>query len=203
MHLQPDELIDLAEGTRAESSAPHLITCAVCRAELDDVKAVMTSAARVDVPEPSPLFWAHLSRRVGEAVAAEGSPRSAWWSTIVGDGPAVRVRPRGFRPRLFAAVAFAAIVLAVVFSARDRFAVRESIVATTAVTGESMPEPQAGDDPSLVLVAELTSEMDLDGVAEAGLTPQGSAEHAVTHMDGGELRELQKLLQVELASVGA
>ena len=24
MHLQPDELIDLAEGTRAESSAPHL-----------------------------------------------------------------------------------------------------------------------------------------------------------------------------------
>ena len=58
-----------------------------------------------------------------------------------------------------------------------------------------MPDPQLDDtDPSLVLVAELTSEMDLDGATEAGLAPQGSAEHAVTHMDRAELRELRQLL---------
>ena len=32
-----------------------------------------------DVPEPSPLFWDHLSARVHDAVAAEGGARVAWW----------------------------------------------------------------------------------------------------------------------------
>ena len=32
----------------------------------------MSAAAEVEVPEPSPLFWKHLSERVREAVAAEG-----------------------------------------------------------------------------------------------------------------------------------
>ena len=54
-----------------------------------------------------------------------------------------------------------------------------------------------------MLVAELTSEMDLDGATEAGLAPQGSAEHAVTHMDRGELRKLRQLLKEALANPGA
>ncbi len=44
--------------------------------------------------------------------------------------------------------------------------------------------------------------MDLDAAREAGLAGGGSAEHAVTHMDGGELRELRRLLQEELARSG-
>lgn len=32
-----------------------------------------------DVPEPSPLFWNHLSARVRDAVAVEPIPRS-WWT---------------------------------------------------------------------------------------------------------------------------
>ena len=31
------------------------------------------------MPEPSPLFWDHLSSRVHDAVAAEGQPRAPWW----------------------------------------------------------------------------------------------------------------------------
>ena len=59
MHLRPDELVDLAEGTRAESAAPHLAECAVCRLQLGDLKAMISAAAEVDVPEPSPFFWDH------------------------------------------------------------------------------------------------------------------------------------------------
>ncbi|HMJ87729.1 MAG TPA: hypothetical protein VK504_31355, partial [Vicinamibacterales bacterium] len=80
MHLQPDELIDLAEGTRAESSATHLAECAVCRLQLEELKAMLSTAADVDVPEPSPLFWDHFSARVRQAVDAEGAPRRSFWT---------------------------------------------------------------------------------------------------------------------------
>jgi hypothetical protein len=194
MHLQPDELIDLAEGARAESSAPHLAACAVCRRQLDELKQAMAIAVDVDVPDPSPLFWDHLSRRVSEAVAADAS-RPVWWPTL--DGPRLRMLVPALAGML------AAVLVAVVIQLR---APREVGTSTSeeavAMARDVMPEPQAGDDPSLVLVAELTSEMDLDGAAEAGLAPRGSAEHAVTHMDGAELRELQRLLRQEMAISG-
>jgi hypothetical protein len=63
--------------------------------------------------------------------------------------------------------------------------------------------PSAGDDTALNLVAELSSDMDFDAAREAGLAVGGGAEHAVTHMDSSELRELRRLLQEELARSGA
>src|SRR5437016_6144544 len=190
MHLRPDELVDLAEGAGAESSVRHLATCEACRTELETLKTAMALAVDVDVPEPSPLFWDHLSRRVSESVAAEGSPRPVWWSWLA---------PAGW-------AACAAIIIALAVNARDA-RIRHDVRATTASTSivsDAMPDPQLDDtDPSLVLVAELTSEMDLDGATEAGLAPQGSAEHAVTHMDRAELRELRQLLKEALANSGA
>jgi hypothetical protein len=49
-----------------------------------------------------------------------------------------------------------------------------------------------------MLVASLTSAMDLDAASDAGLAPSGAAEHAVTHMLDSELRELQRLLKEEM-----
>ena len=34
-HLPPDLLIDIAEGTRPESSASHLVECGECRGGID------------------------------------------------------------------------------------------------------------------------------------------------------------------------
>jgi hypothetical protein len=171
MHLKPDELVDLAEGAGAESSARHLASCDACRTELQTLKTAMALAADVDVPEPSPLFW-------------------DWWSWLT---PA-------------AGVACAAVIIAFAVNVRDA-RIRHDLSAPTAsisIVSDAMPDPQLDDtDPSLVLVAELTSEMDLDGATEAGLAPQGSAEHAVTHMDRAELRELRQLLKEALANSGA
>src|SRR5438105_8300401 len=80
-HLQSQELIDLAEGARPESSAVHLQACDECRRRLTDLRAAMSAAATVDVPEPSPLFWDHFSARVHRAIEAERespAPQFGW-----------------------------------------------------------------------------------------------------------------------------
>ena len=78
-HLTEGELLDLAEGAQPEPSAGHLASCEACRRQLMDLRSAMTAAAAVDVPEPSPLFWEHLSARVREAVEAEGRSSGAGW----------------------------------------------------------------------------------------------------------------------------
>jgi hypothetical protein len=192
MHLQPDELVDLAEGTRAESSAPHLAECGACRHQLADLKAMMSAAADVEVPEPSPLFWDHLSLRVRNAVAAEGAPRRPFWAwTRV----AIPV----------AAAAMAALLVAVTSNTSrvtPPLPVSLAPVAPVALV-DLLSDPQSAGDTALTLVAELSSDMDFDAAREAGLAPRGSAEHAVTHLNGAELRELRRLLQEELAHSGA
>ena len=60
----------------------------------------------------------------------------------------------------------------------------------------------AADDLSLRVVSDL-SDMDLDAASDAGLASDGSAEHAVVHLTGSELRELRRLLQTELSGRGA
>ena len=193
MHLQPDELVDLAEGTRTESSVPHLAACEACRHQLAELKAMMSAAADVAVPEPSPLFWDHFSARVREAVAAEGVPRRSFWSW-----------PRLAMP--VAAAAMAGVILAVaLYTGPETRPDLPAVAPTPAVASiDLLSDPQSpDDDTALTLVAALSSDMDLDGAREAGLAGGGSAEHAVTHLDGGELRELRRLLQEELARSGA
>src|SRR5215470_2449246 len=83
MHLAPEDLVDLAEGARPESTAPHLASCEACRAQLAELRAMMAAAVDADVPEPSPLFWDQLTRRVHDAVEADAQPKSAIASRLV------------------------------------------------------------------------------------------------------------------------
>src|SRR5215475_12379965 len=78
MHLTSEELLDLAEGTRSESSAPHLAQCDKCRHQLNELREVMATL-NVDIPEPSPLFWDHFSARVSEAVASDAKTARSWF----------------------------------------------------------------------------------------------------------------------------
>jgi hypothetical protein len=78
MHLTSEELLDLAEGTRSESSAPHLLKCDRCRQQLNELRDVLATL-QVDVPEPSPLFWDHFSARISEAVASDPKSSRSWF----------------------------------------------------------------------------------------------------------------------------
>lgn len=218
MHLNREELVDLAEGARPESAAPHLAACDACRAQLRDLRAMLSAAQEVDVPEPSPLFWDHLSARVSDAVAAD-----AWLkpSRDVQSWGERLMAARGRRRRgtttgwyAFATVA-AAVLIAAALNSRvlapapalppaSMTVVAPAPGSTQAEAGpELLADVAPESDPSLTLVASLTDEVDLNTAREAGLAPRDSAEHAVTHMSDGELRELGRLLKEELARAGA
>ena len=73
-HLSSQELVALAEGGLSADRAAHLDACDRCRDEANDLRAVMSGVQEAEVPEPSPLFWEHLSRRVSDAVASSDTP---------------------------------------------------------------------------------------------------------------------------------
>jgi len=205
MHLKPEELVDLAEGTRAEASVRHLAVCEQCRRELDDLRATLRSMTPEIVPEPSPLFWDHLQARVRVAVAAEGEPSRIPALTWLLQRPPVLVP--------FTAFAAVALVVLVVGPGLWRKALPpvpdapRTVAETTSSAGSELPgssrlellnDSLVDDDPSLRLVADLTASMDASDVRDAGLAGRGSAEHAVTHLNASELQELQRLLAQEL-----
>jgi hypothetical protein len=205
MHLNADELIDLAEGTRPEASAPHLAGCDGCREQLVELRAMMSAIASRSqaVPEPSPLFWDRLSERVRLEVAAEHEPRVGWL-----DAAAWR---RLLLPLSGAAIA--SLVIAVFISSRllapqapppsAAYAAPAPPIVAESASADRLGDAASGDDESLTLVASLAEHLDLDDADEAGLAPGGSAEHAVTHLSDDDLRELRRVLKEELARWGA
>ena len=224
MHLNAEQFVDIADGTRPESSAPHLTVCEPCRAQLCELRAMMAAAKDVNVPEPSPLFWDHLSSRVSEAVAAEaGDARlkrsrsllngSRFFGDVLaalGGARSVYGARAVFGARAFqASVAIAAaLLIAVALRSRAPSPVPAVVLPAVSVADagavlELLSDVGPDNDASLTLVASLTDDVDMDTAREAGLAPRGSAEHAVTHMSDGELRELRRLLNEELARSGA
>jgi hypothetical protein len=209
MHLNAEALVDIAEGTRPESAAPHLAACERCRAQVRELRAMMSAVQDVDVPEPSPLFWDQLSSRVSAAVEGDADAR-------LQPSRYVWLKPsrHGVWPALGAVAA--CLLIAVALGSRvlapapvlpplpSGVTVRPPVAAADASIGpELIRDVTSDDDASLTVVASLTDGVDMETAREAGLAPRGSAEHAVTHMSEGELRELGRLLQEELTRSGA
>jgi hypothetical protein len=76
-HLTPEELIDSRERQLPPARQAHADACAICRAELAQLDEMLRDVAAVDVPEPSPLFWDHLSARIRERIDHEPPPAPA------------------------------------------------------------------------------------------------------------------------------
>jgi hypothetical protein len=195
-HLTSEQLIDLAESGRAASSTPHLQSCETCRNRLAELRATLSVAASVDVPEPSPLFWDHFSARVHDAVEAEraaGTSVFSRWSWL-------RLTP------LWAG-ALAAVVLAIVIvtsGGRPGQPVSAPAGPAASAAGPLDDSLSLGDDPSLSLMADLAADLDWDAASEAGLTTHvGVDNDAVTELTDGERRALNQLLKGELAHRGA
>ena len=106
-HLDEAVLLDAAEGFPSEQAAVHLAECERCRLQVADLRSAMRMAEDAPVPEPSPLFWDHLSARVREAIAEEATGERA----AVSSGWAARLWSWQV---VTAAVAAAAIILVAV-----------------------------------------------------------------------------------------
>jgi hypothetical protein len=194
-HLTSEQLIDLAEGARA-ASLPHLQSCETCRNRLAELRAMLSVAASVDVPEPSPLFWDHFSARVHDAVEAE----RAVGTSVFGRWSWLRLSP------LWAG-GLAALVLGIVIvtsGGRPGQPVSVPEGTTASAVGPLGDTLNLGDDPSLSLMANLAADLDWDAASEAGLTTHvGVDNDAVTELTDGERLALNQLLKGELAHRGA
>jgi hypothetical protein len=197
-HLSEEELIDVAEGTRPESAWPHLSSCDSCRAQIADLRAMMSAAGDVTVPEPSPLFWDRFSARVRDQVAAIGDESAppallpAWTS--------------GWLSWRFgaAAAALAAIVVAAAGTLQGPASTSRSDADAPAIVETAQTDDLAplGEDPSLSFIADLAADLDWDAAVEAGLAgAAGTVDHALFTMSPDERLELQRILEQEMSGL--
>ena len=191
-HLTPEQLVDAIEGAHVPARDAHLQSCDACREKLAELEALRAMAVDAgDVPEPSPLFWDHLSARVHDAVAADGEARVAWW------------RPSAW-PWLAMPVA-GALVLAFALAGvlTSRLTPAPPSAPASAGASSNIAAAPTPDDASLNLVADLASQMDWADASEIGVPLHaGAADEAIDDLSPAEREELQRLLQ-ELARPGA
>jgi hypothetical protein len=191
MHLTPEELLDLAEGARSLSSAPHLTMCEGCRRQLAELRDVMAAIGDdADVPDPSPLFWEHFSTRVQEAVTADTVAARSWFG--VG------------RWSWGLAAVMSVAVLTIAVSLMLRTPSTTSVPSVAEAPGNDVGSAPAVDDPSFSLLGDLAGGLDWDSAAEAGISMDvGAADTAVAELSQAERAELQRLLREAMAPRGA
>ena len=189
-HLTAGELIDAMEGMLEAGRRAHLDACEQCRTELANLSSVLREARAVDMPEPSPIFWQHFSRRVRTAIEAEPLPSSGWagwlrWPVLV---------PLG-----------AAALLVMTMMLRVPAPIEPvTSMSLVSVNGSDVTSATTADDIALaddrwVLVADIVGAMDWETASAAGLVVEpGDAERAVFELSPDEQRELTRLLRAEL-----
>lgn len=193
-HLNNVELVDSLDGALPASRAGHLDACDACRERVDSLRLTMSAvrpAEGDDVPEPSPLFWQHFSRRVHEAVRDEPlAPSSRWFRA----------------PRLGWAAATAVVVLAaaVVLWNQDR-RIRDAVPGGSAPIGEQASSTtedlswNIDDDEDWALVRVVADDLRWEDAQDAGLHARpGSAERVALEMSPAERQELALLIKDDL-----
>jgi hypothetical protein len=198
-HLSESEFVDLAENEGALDSrrVAHVEACASCREQLDALRSLLRTAEAVEVPEPSPLFWAHMSARVREGIAAEPVPVRSGWNWI------------GMRGLASYSLA-AALIVAVISGVLLVRAVRIGNLAGPAsdqMANVMVPPAPGRLDPSLdadnadvwAVLTAVASDVALEDARAIGMqVPAAAIDHAVQGLSAAELTELGRLLQSEL-----
>lgn len=198
-HLSAAELGQAIEGEPLESVRGHLESCAECRSLVEEMRQVRDTVSALDVPEPSPLFWDHLSSRIRAEIQAlpsevgAGSGRRQW----------VAVLAAAWRPS-WGAVA-GVVVVALAATATMVWRSPDGVPALTPVSvseaRKTDPEPSATESPldsQWELMVEVAVGVELDHTA-LGLVV-GSADRALVELSDDERRELGEWLRQELRS---
>lgn len=208
-HLTDEELFEAAEGSGARADgaavresgpvangelpkalAAHLGECGECVARLEALRRTLLLVREVAVPEPSPMFWEHLSARVHAAVAAEPAlGGDGWWPSWPGVS----------RPLRFGLAAALAAAPFFVVQLRPQVVPPASVPLEVASSMAADASPPADDTP-LVLLGDLAEGLDWDDAAAVGMTiGAGSADAAVADLSEDERYELGRLLTEALA----
>jgi hypothetical protein len=193
-HLTPDELIDVLDEALTPGRLAHLDACAHCQREVADLRGMLGEARQPEVPEPSPLFWDHLSARVRSAVDEDTATRPSrrWFEWPV-------LAPLGVL-----AILVIALVSAVPMGTRD--AVEPPLADGTRIATNDVANPEdvvARQDmeSQWAMLDDLVGALDVDADGEAGIWLRpGSADNVVLQLSSTEQQELLRLLHEELKS---
>jgi hypothetical protein len=194
-HLSPGQIVDVAEGCAAPAFIAHAANCELCRAKVGMLLDAVRLAAEDPPHDPSPLFWPRLAARIGDAVRREQAPASSW-------------RPWTWR---LAPLGAAAVLLVIAIGVGARFRagapvapadVQEPAAAASMLPpGEGQSGADPADDPSWLLVSDLSSELSIDDAEASGALPMpGGADRALAHLDHTERMELARILREEIAA---
>lgn len=196
-HLSPAQIVDVAERCADAASTAHAAACEACRSKADAVAEAIRVAGADPQPEPSPLFWPHLAARVGSAVRRERAAASAW---------------RWWVPRLVPFAAAALLVAAIGVGMQMRTGAPgggASAPGAAAHVGADSSEDarlpgDAADDPSWMLVSDLSADVNVDEAEASGVLPApGGAEKALLQLDAAERVELARILREEIGARGS
>jgi hypothetical protein len=192
-HLTAAEFVDLLEGQLAAGRARHADSCDACRTQRDDLRAALLQTAEVAIPEPSPLFWEHLSARVQEGIG----PNAATGP----DGVLASLR----RPALAWLSAAAVVTLVAATWLRSTTPIGGPDDRPNATATASLASSTEWDDEEawakVRAAAEKATPEDAD---EAGIAARpGEAESAMNGLTDKERERLLMLLEEELKRSGA
>jgi hypothetical protein len=200
-HLSDTDLVDLRDGCADPERRAHAEGCQACGARLEAFRQAWALVEADEAPEPSPLFWDHLSARVGQAVRTEAEVERRW--------PVWRVA--------FALVPVLVVVVAVgavwylgpaagpaefqATSTADAAGRGVGPAVTTVPEGDDAGDradrsaAMAADDESWEVVAMLSESLGVDFNDVEGFEPTlGAADSALSELTAEEQQALARLL---------
>lgn len=192
-HLSDAELVDCVGGTLPRVRLEHVERCEACRNRVDLLRTTIVEVERAEpqgVPEPSPLFWDHFSRRVSETIAEEPAVRRSTWMN-------------GFVAAVAAFVLFVGIwIQKQSVAPPDASPVAQAESPRSATDSDTRLDLDADIEWSLVQVA--ADDLEWETVSDAGIGARpGSAERVALEMSAAERKELERLIEAEIKQTGA
>jgi len=185
-HLSIEEFVDAIDGALPGDRRAHLQNCEACRREMAELGVLAKDVeASAVVPEPSPLFWDHFSRRVKEATATTAVPSHGWW-------PA-------WRP----IVAFGAMLVVAITTVVWRGAetdVRRTATTTSGIlaTAEPMTDDLMAPDESLDFMVNLASNLSFEELQDVAQPTADVTAAALDQLTPAQRARLARLIAAQM-----
>lgn len=182
-HLTPAEIVDAAEGHPGPDEREHLRACARCAQQVRDAAGLLGEVKAIAVPEPSPLFWDHLSANIRQRIEAAPTPRHS-------------------RTWIWAPATALAGVVALVIGVSNTHVTKPTPAGTVPVNrpAERLMVESSASDAGWSLVSDASEDLGWDEAQVAGFAVRpGAAERAAEELPDDQREELGRLLQEEVA----
>lgn len=183
-HLNPQQFADAVDEALAPVHAKHLEACEKCRKQVASLRSLSADVRAVGVPEPSPLFWDHLSERVRAATTTEPLVAEPWWRGV-------------WNPAMTIGLALA--TMAVVFVVRTGPA-KPAPADGHALAGLAGDVSVAADDESLAFVARVASTIDTEELHQAAYPTPDGVDAALNQLNDEQRAALARLLRAKIGS---